>query len=164
MRDVLGREQQQRRRVVRPTTSPSVLSDGGVPSNVRVVHTLQEYKDAVVVDRDGLVLVGFFASDWCKACQAAVPHFYRLARAHPDVTFVHVPVTSTNVNLHQGLGVTSLPSGHLYHPTAGLVEDRLRLTKRTIATDVATILRSYQEGRCDLPTDGDERGTTTKRP
>jgi hypothetical protein len=52
-----------------------------------------------------------------------------MATKYPDVIFVDVPVTNENANLHQGLGVPSLPFGHIYHPAAGLVEE-LRLTRK----------------------------------
>jgi hypothetical protein len=63
-----------------------------------------------------------------QACKAVAPGFYHLAIKNPNVVFVDVPVTPQNANLHQGLGVPSLPFGHIYHPQDGLVEE-LRLTK-----------------------------------
>jgi thiol-disulfide isomerase/thioredoxin len=102
------------------------------------------------------VLVGFFASSWCKACQQAVPYFYALCKQFPSIKFVHVPVTQKNVALHQGLGVTKLPSGHLYHPSAGLVEDNLKLTKKRLGGgEVLRLLKFYQEGSCSLQDIGD---------
>ena len=50
---------------------------------------------------------------------------------HKDVVFVDVPVTQDNAVIHQGLGVPSLPFGHIYHPQAGLVEE-LKLTRKDI--------------------------------
>ena len=50
---------------------------------------------------------------------------------HKDVVFVDVPVTQHNAVIHQGLGVPSLPFGHIYHPQAGLVEE-LKLTRKDI--------------------------------
>jgi len=37
----------------------------GRPSNVKVVHTLEDYKMAVGDERDKLVVVRFYAT-WCK--------------------------------------------------------------------------------------------------
>lgn len=57
--------------------------------------------------------------------------FYRLANQHKDIIFLDIPVTNHNVNLHQGLGVPSLPYAHIYDPKHGLVEE-VRLTKQLI--------------------------------
>lgn len=57
------------------------------------------------------------------------PSFYHLALKNPDTLFVDVPVKEGNANLHQGLGVPSLPYGHIYDPVNGLVEE-LRITKK----------------------------------
>ena len=49
------------------------------------------------------------------------------------MVFVDVPVTPRNAALHQGLGVSSLPFAHIYHPQGGLVEE-LKLTRKHIST------------------------------
>ena len=83
-----------------------------------------------------------------KACKAIRPLFYRLARDLPDVLFVDVPVTEGNANLHQGLGVPSLPFGHIYSPNCGLVEE-LKITRQHFPMFVRK-LQSYVKGYCDL--------------
>ena len=55
--------------------------------------------------------------------------FYHLANKHQDVVFVDVPCTEKNTNLSVGLGVQSLPYGHIYDPQGGLVEE-LSVTKK----------------------------------
>jgi len=150
MRGVLGRQERQQ-------TASSHLT---LPSNVHMVHTLEEYKEVVGNEHERMVVVGFFASEWCKACQAAVPWFYKLAQHFPSLKFVHVPVTAQNVNLHQGLGVERLPSGHLYHPTEGLIQDDLRMTKKRLAgsqSDISQLLQWYVQGSCELNGVGDAR-------
>jgi hypothetical protein len=72
-------------------------------------------------------------------------------RYTPDVKFVDVPVTNDNANLHQGLGVPSLPFGHIYHPSAGLVEE-LKLTRKFFPVYEQS-LHSYYTGSCDIPDD-----------
>jgi len=57
------------------------------------------------------------------------PSFYHLALKNPNVVFVDVPINEGNANLHQRLGVPSLPYGHIYHPDSGLVDER-RITKK----------------------------------
>ena len=68
---------------------------------------------------------------------------------YPDAVFVDVPVNDQNASLHQGLGVPSLPFGHIYHPTAGLVEE-LKLTRKHI-TEFKKSLNSYIDGSCEVP-------------
>lgn len=137
--------------VTRPTTNNK-------PANVRVVNTLEEYKDALGAGSNHIVVVRFYAK-WCKACKAIQPAFYRLATVHSDVVFIEVPVTEKNANLHQGLAVPSLPYGHIYHPTGGLVEE-LKISKKFFAR-FAQVLQSYVCGGCDLP-DGESVAPFTR--
>jgi len=83
------------------------------------------------------------------ACKAVAPHYYKLARDFPDAIFVDVPVTDKNPALHQGLGVTSLPFAHIYHPTAGLVEEH-KLTRKDVAS-FHSKLKGYVEGSVHVP-------------
>lgn len=89
-----------------------------------------------------------FAVLFHKACKAVQPIFYGLANRLPHILFVDVPVTESNANLHQGLGIPSLPFGHIYTPTGGLVEE-LRIT-RPLFPIFAKKLRSYIAGSCEL--------------
>jgi thiol-disulfide isomerase/thioredoxin len=123
-----------------------------LPPNVFVVETLQDYKQIVGGESSKMVAVRFYAP-WCKACKAVQPLFYHMANKFPNVVFVDVPVTDQNTNLHQGLGVQALPSGHIYHPSGGLVEE-LRMTRKCIPSFARKLL-SYVVGRCDLEEGGD---------
>jgi thiol-disulfide isomerase/thioredoxin len=123
-----------------------------LPPNVFVVETLQDYKQIVGEESSKMVAVRFYAP-WCKACKAVQPLFYHMANKFPNVVFVDVPVTDQNTNLHQGLGVQALPSGHIYHPSGGLVEE-LRMTRKCIPS-FARKLQSYVMERCDLEDVGD---------
>ena len=122
---------------------------GGPPPNLRNVRTLEEYKEAL--DESGMankmVVVRFFAT-WCKACKAIQPSYYRLASHYPHVTFLEVPVTNDNANLHQGLGVPSLPYGHVYHPISGLVEE-MKMSRRHFH-ELARAVRWYDDGMCGM--------------
>lgn len=125
-----------------------------MPPNLQVVSTLEEYKVAVGDEKERLVVVRFFAP-WCKACRAIAPAFYRMAGQYPDVSFVEVPVTEKNVNLHQGLEVPSLPFGHIYVPNVGLVEE-LRISRKFFP-QLEMALKSYIDGSCELSSrDGDD--------
>lgn len=62
--------------------------------------------------------------------------------------FVEVPLTPTTKVLHEALDVPSLPWTHIYHPDAGLVEERA-VSKKHI-NDVRKCLRCYVYGECDL--------------
>lgn len=46
------------------------------------------------------------------------------------------------------LGVTSLPFGHIYHPTGGLVEET-KMSKKHFA-NFARVLKSYVNGLCNV--------------
>lgn len=131
-------EQRMRNLVTRGNAQKTVkrqkkdIAHGTRPGNVKVVTTLEEYKEHIGGEKDKLIVVRFYAT-WCKACRAAAPPFYRLANTFTEVQFVEVPVTETNANLHQGLGIPSLPYSHIYHPDGGLVQE-LKMTKKTHAS------------------------------
>jgi hypothetical protein len=74
-----------------------------------------------------------------------------MAQTYPQVIFVDVPVTQENSKLHQGLGVPSLPYGHIYHPQGGLVEE-VRISRKQIG-EFHHKLQSYIMGQCDLKDD-----------
>ena len=63
--------------------------------------------------------ISFFEN--AKKCQSVRPSFDKVASSKPNLIFVDVPVTNTNVQLHKGLGVKSVPYAHIYCPENGLV-------------------------------------------
>jgi hypothetical protein len=65
------------------------------------------------------------------------------------VKFLEVPVTSESVNIHQGLGVPSIPFGHVYVPEVGLVEE-LRMCRSRFPIFAET-LKTYVAGSCAIP-------------
>ncbi|GKY93957.1 hypothetical protein MPSEU_000362600 [Mayamaea pseudoterrestris] len=120
------------------------------------VSTLADYKRVVADEAEQMVVVLFHAP-WCRACKATQPLFRKLAREYTSssnsctqqqqlVKFVRVPLTQNNGFLHDGLGVPSLPYAHLYHPTAGLVEER-KINKHKFDA-FANILKEYVNGEC----------------
>lgn len=111
------------------------------------VVTIQEYKAVVADEKEKMVCVRFYAP-WCKACKAVQQPFRKLCRNNPTVKFVEVPLTKENAFLHEGLGIPSLPYGHIYHPKAGLVEEQ-KIKKKEFAA-FEQILRSYVKGGCDV--------------
>jgi len=116
---------------------------------VQRVESIQDYKDLVIEEAEHITVVRFYAK-WCRSCQASEPLFYKLAadfHLH-DVNFVEVPLNKRTTILHEALGVPSLPWTHIYHPDAGLVEER-KVSKKHIA-DVRKSLRCYVYGECDL--------------
>lgn len=71
-----------------------------------------------------------------------------MASVYPHITFLEVPVTNQNVNLHQGLEIPSLPFGHIYYPEAGLVEE-LKISKKYFQNLVKAV-RWYDQGGCGV--------------
>jgi len=118
------------------------------------IDTIPEYKAVVVDEKERITVVRFYAP-WCRTCRAAESLFYRLAAEYGQpsddeagVQFVEVPVTKDNVVLHEALGVPSLPWMHIYHPEAGLVEERKGSKAHFEA--VARCLKCYIRGECDM--------------
>jgi thiol-disulfide isomerase/thioredoxin len=96
---------------------------------VEVVEDFNDFKTILSAERQNLVAVMFHAP-FCKACQAASPHFHKLAKKYSkNVKFVSVPLTEANANLLKGLGVSKFPFGHIYDPEKGLVEELPMLRK-----------------------------------
>jgi len=56
-------------------------------------------------------------------------------------------LTHDNSMLHQGLGIPSLPFGHIYHPESGLVEER-KIAKKNFKI-FEDVLESYVNGSCE---------------
>jgi thiol-disulfide isomerase/thioredoxin len=112
------------------------------------VETLAEFKKEVADEKDRMVAVKFY-SPTCRACKAMSQYFKALALKYPAVKFVEVRCTAENAALYQGLGVLSVPFGHIYHPEAGLVEE-VSINRKRIG-DFDQALKAYLEGTCDLP-------------
>ena len=140
-----------------PKKIPSTMPRHG-KDVVQRVESIQEYKDIVINESNQITVVRFFAS-YCKSCQASAPLFYKLAYDYAthssslarNVKFVEVPLTKQTKLLHEALGIPSLPYSHIYHPEAGLCEERA-VSKKHIA-EVEGILRCYVFGECQLPDD-----------
>uniref|UniRef100_A0A7S4JLC6 Thioredoxin domain-containing protein n=1 Tax=Odontella aurita TaxID=265563 RepID=A0A7S4JLC6_9STRA len=116
---------------------------------VKRITAIPDYKAQVIDERERITVVRFYAP-WCKSCRASEPLFYRLAAdyAPRNVNFVEVSVTKGNAILHEALGIPSLPWVHIYHPEAGLTEERKVSNK--YFEDVRKTLRCYVDGICDM--------------
>jgi thiol-disulfide isomerase/thioredoxin len=147
--------------------SPSRANSAYSPPSVliRDVTTLADYKKIVVDGTATFTVVRFYAP-WCRACQANQPLYQKLAAAYrnrstsssdgpyqknPVIQFVQVPLTQETAVLQQGLGIPSLPYGHIYHAEAGLVEER-KIGKKTFGT-FEQVLQTYVQGYCDVTYD-----------
>lgn len=114
---------------------------------VMEVKSLEDYKAVVADEREQMVAVRFYAP-WCRACRAVQNRFMKLATQHPGVKFVEVPLTESNAFLHEGLGIPSLPFAHIYHPDAGLVDERS--INKKIFSEFKEVLQTYVDGECPI--------------
>ncbi|KAL7575978.1 hypothetical protein ACA910_000767 [Epithemia clementina (nom. ined.)] len=114
--------QTQQKRLNKPKQPHRIPGVGRRPAFLKHVSTLMDYKLHVAEEKERISVVRFISPS-CRACKAATPLFDMLAHQFPDLNWAEVPVTKQNSALHQGLGVTTVPSGHIYVPGAGLVEE-----------------------------------------
>jgi len=118
-------------------------------TQTRIDHFLFSNNNNQIVPFITLQLSHTFSSELIhQACKSIQPSYYRLARTHSDFVFIDVPVTEKNADLHQGLGVPSLPFGHIYHPDKGLVEE-LKMSKKFFA-GFEDALTSYAKDECNV--------------
>ena len=146
------------------STSQNESSTTTTYPTIQLVDTLEDYKRVVVDDKDNIVVVRFFAP-WCKSCKASMPLFKKMVAEHASssVKFVEVPLTKDTAYIHEGLGVPSVPFGHVYYPNVGLVEEK-KINKK-VFKEFRDALDSYVLGYCDLPIEEEEEvvGEDNKR-
>eukprot|EP00543_Licmophora_paradoxa_P005132 CAMPEP_0202448318 /NCGR_PEP_ID=MMETSP1360-20130828/7146_1 /ASSEMBLY_ACC=CAM_ASM_000848 /TAXON_ID=515479 /ORGANISM="Licmophora paradoxa, Strain CCMP2313" /LENGTH=226 /DNA_ID=CAMNT_0049065839 /DNA_START=280 /DNA_END=960 /DNA_ORIENTATION=- len=152
MEEEMQEEKKKESPIDHDTNSWTKVPGGFIPNIQRKliyeVQTLQDYKDTVVGADELIVVVKFYAK-WCGACKAIEPLYKRMAAEHRgNVKFVQVPVSSKNALLHSGLGVPSVPFGHIYHKNAGLVEE-MRIKRQNFHT-FEQALQTYVDGQCEL--------------
>jgi thiol-disulfide isomerase/thioredoxin len=141
--------------------SSSVSSTSRIPE----ITTLQEFHSVIQQNSQQrkVTFVQWYAP-WCRACKKLQPVLDRLHRDEADaVSCVAVPSHKAADNLHVGFGIQTVPYGHIYHPTAGLVEE-LKLHPRTYHSTFARILQSYVDGYCTLADDVDATTGTYAAP
>lgn len=131
------------------TTTPTVeeiptTDDRMIPQAM----STEEYRAQVSEEHDRLVVVRFH-SPFCKACKAIKPRYNRFLSKYPSVKFVDVPVTSDNAEIHESLGIESLPHGVIYHPGQGLVESSKMNTN--VIRYFEKMIKSYVQESCPLP-------------
>jgi thiol-disulfide isomerase/thioredoxin len=99
--------------------------------NLFTAITVRDFNRLVTAElqqSDRVVVVRYYAP-WCRACKKAEPMFLRLAQDRPDVRFVQVPILSSNSELIEQSGVTTIPWGQVYRPQLGLVQESKLNTK-----------------------------------
>ena len=75
------------------------------------------------------------------------PSFEKFARDNADTfKFVECPMTSVNTEVHKELGIQTIPFAHVYHPSAGLVEQR-RISRPHFST-FEKLMKDYTKGEC----------------
>lgn len=138
------REQLRRRD---PPSSTKETPNGKLVPDIR---TLKDYKEALdQTDEENKIMAVFWYSPWCKACKASLPGIRTLAKRHPDVQFIQVPVLTENANLHQGLDVPSVPFLHLYVPEDPRLVEELKMTRKRLS-GFQKLLVDYERGSCSL--------------
>eukprot|EP00522_Entomoneis_paludosa_P016622 CAMPEP_0172451972 /NCGR_PEP_ID=MMETSP1065-20121228/9767_1 /TAXON_ID=265537 /ORGANISM="Amphiprora paludosa, Strain CCMP125" /LENGTH=232 /DNA_ID=CAMNT_0013203943 /DNA_START=62 /DNA_END=760 /DNA_ORIENTATION=- len=139
-------KQQQQQAVQNPKRSRAF---GKRPAFLREASTVEEFQQLVGGETDRITVVRFYQPS-CRSCKAATPLFDAVARRYPDsINWVEVPVTRQNIDLHQPLGLQTVPYGHIYAPGVGLVEE-MKMGKPKMA-EFARILESYAEEQVRLP-------------
>ena len=114
------------------------------------VRSLEDYKNVLdqAAEDDKMVAV-FWYSPWCKACKAASPGFKTIAKNHPQIQFIQVPVLEDNAVLHQGLNVPSVPYMHLYTPDDPRLVEESKMTRKKLS-GFQKLLQDYEDGSCSL--------------
>jgi thiol-disulfide isomerase/thioredoxin len=115
-------------------------------SLIQPVRNMEEFKAALNENHD--FMVALWTSPWCKACKSLQPAMKALAKHHPNVTFIEIPVLEDNANLHQGLEVPSVPYMHLFLSESQLAEEQ-KLNRKRLSS-VHKMLQDYQQGGCSL--------------
>lgn len=129
-------------RVVRSTSNSSSNKVRNVESLDELMACIDECKA-----NEKLMIVRFF-SHWCKSCKAVEPMYKRLARRNPEVTFIDVAIAKETEEIRNALDIVSVPFGHIYHPTAGLMEE-LNMGRR-FWSDFEDVFHRYTKGLCDV--------------
>lgn len=107
----------------------------------------------------GKLTIFRFHAPYCRACKRNRPKFEKLARDHPDLTFVNVAVNDKNKKfVIRELGVNSIPFGGVFHPEIGMVEAMSINNKHFV--NFQKIVQEYKAGQCDLL---DENQATEQR-
>lgn len=74
--------------------------------------------------------------------------YKRLARRNPEVTFIDVAIAKETEEIRNALDIVSVPFGHIYHPTAGLMEE-VNMGRR-FWSDFEDVFHRYTKGLCDV--------------
>ena len=143
------REQLKRHQLNQRSTRPA-SSSTSKKQLVTDVRNLQEYKTVLdQTNEDNQMLAVLWYSPWCKACRAVIPGIRTLAKRHPNVKFIQVPVLEENANLHQGLDVPSVPYLHLYVPDDRRLVEEKKMTRKRLSA-FQKLLCDYEKGHCSL--------------
>jgi len=164
MREQLKRHQLNQGKIRPVPSSTSNNASGSIQSTARNiklvtdVRNLQEYKDVLdQTGEDDQMLAVLWYSPWCKACRAVMPGIWTLAKRHPNVKFIQVPVLPENANLHQGLDVPSVPYLHLYVPDDPRLVEEKKMTRKRLS-GFQKLLCDYEKGQCSLEQELPEGG------
>jgi thiol-disulfide isomerase/thioredoxin len=157
MREQLRQRQsieRQQQKISSYNTTPTTTSTNNTRKKksalIPDVRSLEDYKNVLdqAAEDDKMVAV-FWYSPWCKACKAASPGIKTIAKNHPQIQFIQVPVLEDNAVLHQGLNVPSVPYMHLYTPDDPRLVEECKMTRKKLS-GFQKLLQDYEYGSCSL--------------
>jgi thiol-disulfide isomerase/thioredoxin len=115
---------------------------------IQEVLSLNDFKLIVEEEKEQVVVVRTHAP-WCKLCQAVEPMYRKFVKKHADkIKFVDCPMPRAPNEVHKALGIKFIPFVHIYHPDAGLVEERT--IGRSTYSVFEKIAKSLVKGFCDI--------------
>lgn len=149
-------EERMRMQLKRHRSSHSPNANEKTNQLVPDVRDLKNYKKALdKAAEDEKMLAVLWYSPWCKACRAVMPGIRTLAKRHPNVQFIQVPVLPENASLHQGLEVPSVPYLHLYAAKDPRLVEEKKMTRKRLS-GFQRLLCDYEKGSCSLEQVGGE--------
>lgn len=127
--------------------SKTILSawsnQNNLPPPVETINSSEEFDLLFTDEKEKLIVIKFYA-EFCKTCQAIASSYNRMARKDEygvGVRFVQIPLNKETRLIFKDLDVKTVPSGRIYCPHEGLVQEH-SIGTRTNFNAFEKILRS----------------------